>query len=211
MVRRNWPTLMALTSMVHFHPLPLFADAGVPMIVITLPGMIALLLPVIAVETVVVVRRTSLPGKKTLWATALANLASTIVGVPLTWGVLVVCEMGLWLALGEFAGNRSWDSPIFQIFVTIFSAPWLGPVEKSGWWAVPLAAAVLLIPFFFVSVWVEQKVMEHFLPVTADSEAQPNEVSEKVLRNAVRDANLVSYGFLFAFATVWLLWGAFHH
>jgi hypothetical protein len=64
---------------------------------------------------------------------------------------------------------------------------------------------VLLIPFFFVSVWIEQKVMEHMLPVT-----EALEVNEKVLRSAVRGANLISYGFLFAFAMTWLSWGVFH-
>ena len=92
----------------------------------------------------------------------------------------------------------------------ILTAPRLAPVEGSGSWAVPLAAFILLIPFFFVSVWVEQKVMEHLLPVTTAGDLQPNEVNEKVLRSAVRGANLMSYGFLFAFSTVWLFWGVFH-
>ena len=52
--------------------------------------------------------------------------------------------------------------------------------------------------------------MEHFINVTTATDVQHDEVNEKVLRNAVREANLVSYGFLVAFATVWLLWGAFH-
>jgi hypothetical protein len=89
-------------------------------------------------------------------------------------------------------------------------APWIAPVGDSGSWAVPLAVLALLIPFFFVSVRVDQRVMEHFIPVTTATDVQHNEANEKVLRNAARDANLVSCGFLVAFATVWVFGGVFH-
>jgi len=58
------------------------------MIFITLPRMIVLLLPIIVAEAVVVVRRTSPPKAGTL-------------GVPLTWGILLLCELGLFQALGH--------------------------------------------------------------------------------------------------------------
>lgn len=182
------------------------------MIFITWPGMLLLLLPIIAAEWAFIAHRTSLQKRKVLWATAAANALSTIVGIPLTWGVLLLCEMGFFGALAHIPnlGNRSWDSPLEQIVGTILTSPWIAPVESTGSWAVPLAALVLLIPFYFVSVWVEQRVIEHILPVTASLDAQSTEVSDKVLRSAVRGANLMSYGFLFAFATAWLLWGVLH-
>ena len=180
------------------------------MIFITLPSMVLLLLPIIAAEAVFVIRRTALQKRKVLWATVIGNAVSTILGVPLTWGALLLCEMAVGLGL-EYTrfGSGSWNSPISQIIGTILSAPWIAPVGDSGSWAVPLAALVLLIPFFFVSVWVEQRIMEHFLPVTTEELVLPHEVNEKVLRRAVRDANLFSYGFLFLFASVWLLLGVY--
>jgi hypothetical protein len=182
------------------------------MIFITWPGMVLLLLPIIAAEWAFIIHRTSLQKRKVLWATAAANALSTIVGIPLTWGVLFLCEMGVFATLAHIPklGNSSWNSPLEQIAGTILSAPWIAPVESSGSWAVPLAALVLLIPFYFVSVWVEQKIMEHMLPVTTSLDAKANEVNERVLRSAVRGANLMSYGFLFAFATAWLSWGVLH-
>ena len=190
----------------------MLADAGVPMIFITLPGMVLLLLPIIGAEAALIIRRTSLRKGKVIWATAAANVVSTILGIPLTWGVLFLCEMGLFegLAHSTRLGHSSWNSPLERVVGTILSAPWLAPVGDSGSWTVPLAAMVLLIPFFFVSVWVEQRVVEHILPATTALDAPADEVNEKVLRNAVRDANLMSYGFLFAFATVWLSWGLLH-
>lgn len=123
-----------------------------------------------------------------------------------------MCEMGVGIGLARFTkfGSSNWNSPISQIVGTVLSAPWIAPVDESGSWAVPLAALVLLVPFFFASVWIEQWVMEHFLPVTTADVAQPNEVNEKVLRRAVRGANLLSYGFMLSFTTVWLLWGVYH-
>jgi hypothetical protein len=195
-----------------FRLLPLLADAGLPMIFITLPGMVLLLVPIIAAEAVFVVQRTSLQQGKVLWVTALANVLSTIVGVPLTWGALFLCEMAVGVSLAQITkfGNSSWNSPIALIVGTILTAPWIAPIDGSGSWAVPLAALVLLVPFFFVSVWVEQRVMEHFLPVTTGDAAQASEVNEKVLRRAVRGANLLSYGFMFSFVTLWLVWGVYH-
>ena len=190
----------------------MLADAGVPMIFITLPGMVLLLLPIIGAEAALIIHRTSLRKGKVFWATAAANVVSTIIGIPLTWGVLFLCEMGLFEALAHTTklGQRTWNSPLERVVGTILTAPWIAPVGDSGSWAVPLATFVLLIPFFFVSVWVEQKVIEHILPATTALDAQLDEVNEKVLRNAVRDANLMSYGFLLAFATAWLSWGLFH-
>jgi hypothetical protein len=69
---------------------------------------------------------------------------------------------------------------------------------------MPLATLELLIPLFFVSVWVERRVREHFINVKTATDVQHDEVNEKVLRNAVREANLATYGFLVAFATVLL-------
>lgn len=188
-----------MNSIMASHPLALLADAGVPMILIAWPGMLVLLLPIIAAEAAFIIKHTALPHKRVVWATASANAVSTVVGIPLTWGILFVCEMGFWEGFSHTSiGSGRWNSPLARIIGTIFSAPWLMPIGKRHW-AIPLAALVLLIPFLFVSVWVEQQVMKLFfrLPRTDDS-----------LRKAVWGANVVSYGFLFLFAVVWLLWGA---
>lgn len=194
------------------HPIVLLADAGVPMIFITLPGMLVLLVPIIAVEAVFIIRHTALPHKRVVWATASANAVSTVVGIPLTWGVLFGCEMGLWEGLSHTTiGTRNWNSPLTQIVGTIFSAPWLAPVGESGRWAIPLAALVLLIPFLFVSVCVEQQVMKLFFRTPSTEGIQGVEPSDNTLRKAVRGANVLSYGFIFVFALVWLLCSALHH
>lgn len=95
--------------------------------------------------------------------------------------------MGLWTTLAHTSfSNSSRNSPIDRIVGTILSAPWIAPDGDSGSWAVPLATLSLLIPFFFVSVWVERRVMKHFINVSTATDVQHDEVNEKVLRRRPR-------------------------
>jgi hypothetical protein len=184
------------------------------MIVLTWPAMLILLIPIIFAEAAFIARRLSLPIKTLLWPSAAANAASTIIGVPLAWGVLMLCEMGLWegIARTKVIENGNWNSPLAQVVTTILSAPWLAPADKSAWWAIPLAALVLLVPFFFVSVWSERWVVGRFFNPGSSLDPQRSEqMNPQILRKAVRDANLMSYGFLFALAVAWLTIDIVHH
>jgi hypothetical protein len=193
------------------HPIALFADAGVPMIALTLPGMIAALIPIVVVEALVIQRRVAYKTWPVFRATAVANLASTLIGIPLTWIVLVLCEMAIGAAalLIPAVRHGNWNSPIARVVSTILSAPWLAPAENTGPWVVPLAVLVLLVPFFFASVWSERFVMERMMPVAVDASPEA-EISKPKLRKAVLEANLVSYAALFGLTSVWLVWATLH-
>ncbi len=184
------------------------------MIALTWPVMLILLIPIIFAEAAFIARRFSLPIKTLLWPTAAANAASTIIGVPLTWGLLTLLEMGFWEGISrtKIIGSGGWNSPLEKIVGTILSAPWLAPVEGSAWWAIPLAALVLLVPFFFVSVWSERWVVQRLFKPQSSLDSRPSEeMNWQILRKAVRDANLISYGFLFALAIAGLVTGIFYH
>ena len=96
--------------------------------------------------------------------------------------------------------------------MTAISAPWIAPPSEGGsaLWTIPLATLMLLFPFYFVSVWSERLVIEHMLPVSTAEVVCDGEVSESVLQIAVRNANLVSYGFLLVITICWLI-GALVH
>lgn len=141
-----------------------------------------------------------------LWATAAANLASTILGIPLTWGALALLEMGFGLPASQALFQKNWNSPMARAITTILTAPWLLPqTAETAAWAIPLATLVLLVPFFFVSVWSERLVMQYVLPRSAIFALQPGDTNESAMRRAVRDANLLSYAILFLLALGWLL------
>ncbi len=193
------------------HRLILFADAGIPMIFITMPAMVMALIPIVAIEALLIQRRVHYKNWPVIRATALANIVSTVLGVPLTWGALFLCEIAAgFLVTWLPTPHMNWNSPIAQVISVFISAPWIAPSDETGTWAVPLAALVLLVPFFFVSVWSERLVMEHMLPVTSSDVSQPGELSESRLRIAVRDANLLSYGGLFLLTCFWMIWELFH-
>jgi hypothetical protein len=63
----------------------LLADAGIPMIAVTFPLMLLLLIPVIVAEGFLCKKWLGLSTWEAMKSNALSNLASTIVGVPLAW------------------------------------------------------------------------------------------------------------------------------
>ena len=182
-------------------PLLVLADAGIPMIAVTFPAMVVALVPVIAMEALLIRQRVVYKPWPIFRATAAANLVSTIVGIPLTWLALVACEM----AVPEI----HWHGPVARVIGFVFTAAWLPPSGTPSS-SIPLAALVLLVPFFFVSVWSEWLVMKNMLPVSAAEVAPEGEVSKRQLWRAVRDANFLSYGFLVALTCTWLIWDSMH-
>lgn len=189
--------------MVHdpFRILPLVADAGLPMIFVTWPAMMKALIPIIAIEAFYIQRRTHYPMAKTLWRSALANAVSTVLGLPMTWLALVAIEM----FVGETLSRLDWEkSVIGKVIGFIIYSPWVMP-QPGALWVIPLAVLVLLVPFYFVSVWIERAVFQHMIPYDESGSHTGTEVGESTIRAAVRDANLLSYGILFVLTSIWLV------
>src|SRR5688500_6765144 len=74
-------------------PSPVSANIGLPMIAVFLPPLWIALVPIVLVESVVVSRGTGAPFQRSLGAVALANIVSTVIGVPLMWFVLATIEL----------------------------------------------------------------------------------------------------------------------
>jgi len=127
------------------------------MLVIAWPAMGYLFVPVLILEYAVAHRILGSAWRRSIPAVVAANAASTLVGVPLSWAVLVagaIATSGLLSVLPEAV----LDSPARWIMAP-FAISWLGPgVERHPWW-IPAAFLGLLVPFFFMSVWVERVVM----------------------------------------------------
>ena len=190
-------------------PFLVVADAGIPMIFVTWPAMVAALVPVIVMEALLIRKRLGYKPWPIIRATAVANLVSTIVGIPLTWLALVACEIFIGGAISRIPAVERWHGPMARVITFVFQAAWLTPWGTTSL-SIPLAMLVLLVSFFFVSVWSERLVMQRMLPVTTADVVPEGEVSELNLRRATRDANLLSYGFLFALTCAWLIWNSLH-
>src|SRR6266536_1309802 len=106
----------------------LLADIGVPMIFVQWPLMICALLPVIAIEALVVRKRLALSYGRAFAGAAQANVVSTLAGVPLAWGLMLLLELATALPIIFAAQRWHWhyDSPIFYVLYVLGMA-WTGP------------------------------------------------------------------------------------
>ncbi len=132
------------------------------MIFVTFPLMICALAPVILVE--IWVAKPKLQGiyGKPAWAIAVANLASTIIGVPLAWAVVLGLELLGDKLLGErFLKHAS--PPVLMITELLLGPAWIGPPDGKHDWIVPAAAMLLLIPTFFASWYIEAIIVNNMV------------------------------------------------
>jgi hypothetical protein len=135
----------------------ILADAGVPMIFFQLPAMLCGLLPVILAEFFVARKMLIVPPTSAFKGVAVANLISTIIGFPLLWILLVVVE----LCVGG-GGAHGLQTIWGRVYAVTVQAPWLIPYESDLKWMIPLAALYLLVPAFFVSVYLERWIYRKF-------------------------------------------------
>lgn len=176
---------------------PAHANIGIPMIFVTFPGMLLALLPIIAIESKIHFRYFSFDKIRIIKYTALTNSVSTIFGIPVAW----LIHTALFLLFGHVyselfpAGNFYSISGTSLFLQATLGAAWLGPINDELFWMVPAACIFLLIPYFFVSWFVEYFIMRKLIK---------NDENE-LCKSATLNANLVSYAFLMIVAVVWLL------
>jgi hypothetical protein len=181
------------------HAVPLLADAGIPMIFVTFPLMVCALIPVIVIEAMVAKPLLDARFGRSVWVLAVANVVSTLLGIPAAWVIVCVLELVFWGALAAVSSKLP-DSAAFKVLTVILSAGWLGPMESDAYWAIPLAAIILLTPSFFLSWYIEAFVIDHM----TDREW-------KVARATSFKANLASYSALFVCGCLWLAFSLAKH
>jgi len=134
---------------------PAHANAMVPIIVTGWFGMFLALVPIIAIETVVVTRYGAHIWDSIL-AMSTANLASTLAGIPLAIALEFVVGM---------------NTPLY-------SESW---TPKDKWireWKVPAGGVLLLIPFFLLSWWIEAPIAAWIL------DDLPTRIANSAVRDA---------------------------
>jgi hypothetical protein len=180
----------------------LFADAGVPMIALTFPGMLLLLLPIICVEGLLYKKWIGLSGWEAFKSSAISNAVSTLIGVPVAWAIMLGLEFGSFGIIDHSSSIQNWKSPIAELIFFIFSSAWIAPPsEKTAWW-IPAAVLVLLVPFFLASFLIEYLVVAYMFGMPG---GEPPNLGYGHIRSAVRNANLVTYGAVFVATAVWLM------
>jgi hypothetical protein len=169
---------------------PLLGNVGIPMICVQVPVMACAFIPVVLSEALFIRKALPLSWRDVLQGVVASNIASTIVGVPLAWGVMFLIELGLTLPAQHW--HWTFTSPISQLFGSL---AWLPPIEGHGRiWMIPAASGLLLVPSFIISVLIER-------PICVGSWAN---CDPRAVRRSVFHANIVSYALLLIGVCVWL-------
>ena len=171
------------------------------MIFIQWPLMLCALVPVIVIEALLIRRWIALSYREAFPGCAVANAFSTFLGVPLAWTATFAIEVLVMMPVGLAAAkwHSKLDATVFQALGFLFSIAWLAPVERHLHWMVPSAVALLLIPCFYVSVWLEWVCCRRMWP-----SQHASAVGTGVFR-----VNLASYVLLFLLASGWVAFSLF--
>jgi len=137
-LRVNW--VGRKQSTIHVLINPRLADIGLPTVALYLPFAWFALVPIILIEAGYGARRYNLSFRRAFLAQATANCLSTVIGIPITWLVIV---------LVQFFTTQSGTGPA-----------WLLP--DPPWWTVAAAIAVLTVLFYLMSVATEGLVVAWF-------------------------------------------------
>jgi hypothetical protein len=170
-------------------PVVAFANAGIPMLALVWPAHWMALVPVIVFEAAMARRIIGLEWKQGIKASAIANLVSTFLGIPITWLLLLLLEM----AVAFFANYLGISGDLSAVLVFPFMAPWLPPTENV--WHLYAAFVILAVPFCLVSIYIEARVAKRVLAM----EDLP------ILYKWARRSNALSYMALVALSALYPL------
>lgn len=175
--------------------------------------MILALIPVIIVESFTLHKSLNLSFGFTVPVSAGANIASTIVGIPVTWLLLALFQL-MTGGGGAFGIGTFWQ----KIIAVTWQAPWLMPYETEGYWIGYAAMLFLLIPFFFASwkveYWVSRRHLALAIQMQRETDVEETDVVMKKLllegywaeiSRSWRNANLFSYGSIALFLMAMLI------
>jgi hypothetical protein len=165
------------------------------MFILQFPAMAAAFIPVVLIEAEVFRRALQARGVIALKASVLSNLVSTVLGVPVSWVLMVI--LGIVTTGGRALGLSSLSN---RVATVVLQAAWLPPYEEDFYWLVPIATIVLLVPAYFLSVIIERVVLYRVLKDKPKAEVS----------RACWLANSASYLVLVLAAGGWLLWSLQH-
>jgi hypothetical protein len=171
----------------------ILANIGVPMLPVQGMFMVVSLIPIILIEAFIVWKRQSVKFKRSLGGSAAANVVSTLAGVPLSWGLMLLVMLAGNLV--DDALSLKWSSPAVMVAYVVLNAAWLAPYEEHLSWMVPMALGILMIPSYFLSVGIEYFVLKRLW----------KEAERKTLWTTMRIANGATYGILILICIVLML------
>jgi hypothetical protein len=169
--------------------------------------MLLLLIPVVVIEAFLCKKWLGLSTRDAVRSNAIANLTSTLIGIPVAWAIMFGLEIGAGGLVSKTPAIADSKSPIAQVIMFVLSSAWIGGAEGHEW-IIPCAVLVLLVPFFFASYGVEYLVIKQMLGMP---EGNPSNLTSRRIRVAVRNSNLVTYAIMATATVVLLIITLLHH
>lgn len=167
MTRKQWIPAVLIFGMVMLISPPAHANVIIPVIVAGWFGMVLVLIPIILIEAAILMR-IGAGMWESLLAMSTANIASTLAGLPLA--IMLECKVA--------GPARLYDEDFDH--------------ERM----LPVVGVLLLIPFFFLSWWIEAPIAMWFL----------DELPSQMVNLAVRNGNLATYSILAVMLVCILAW-----
>ncbi|MDA2916570.1 hypothetical protein MYX64_07005 [Nitrospinae bacterium AH_259_B05_G02_I21] len=155
-----------------------------PMVIMTLPVMLVAFVPNVAIEAYVLWSWIGGSGGYALEVVSVANVVSTLIGIPFTWFVL--------LPLRALPGT----SVPGHVWYMGHDDRTKG--QKPNSWVTPAAGLLLLVGCFFASCAIEYAIAVWMLPG----------FERQDVNYGVLVGNLASYGIMAGFLLGWLIWEA---
>ena len=176
--------LLALLLVAMASASPAWANAGIPMLALSWPVQWLAFIPVVAGEAAITSRSLQLSYRSAIKPLAVANLWSTLAGVPLAWFAMLLLEAAGGMALSVMPDHIADSQALRFVSFPLFAA-WIGgssPLELKA------AFLVLMVVFCWVSFLVELRVLRRYFPA----------VDPAVLGRSAKEANIASYALLSA-------------
>ncbi len=155
------------------------------------------LVPIVFIEAYVVSAALHVSLKEVFAPVTVANLVSTLLGIPVTWFLLALLQIASVFVLGTITSGII---PSTDLFALTLGAPWVYPGHDNEKWIVLGAMLFLLIPYGLASWAIEYMVVKAMF-----ARKQGVNDSLKQIKFAVGKANLISYCLLAIFVIVF--WG----
>jgi hypothetical protein len=178
--------------------MPMFANAGLPMLCVGMPFLAAFLPAIVLIEALLYWRALRVSWSQAWRGSFEANMWSTFLGLPLAWIVWVfaghtsvdlVQSSGL-VTLDDFLGSYT----VGFLFLVATSG-WLYPSPAIGEVLLLGAGMVLLLPAYLVSYLYEARYLQREWP----------ELDARQVYRQVWLAHVVTYGLLYAVAGWWFI------
>lgn len=166
-------------------------NPGLPVLFLALPVAFYLLIPIIAVETWRARKLAEVDAKHALAGVVAANTISAVVGWPLTWAIFAAMQ-GSIAPVGD-PGHGAL-SPLRAIASGAVQTGWLALNDDWFYWMIPVAAVIVMIPAFVITLLIEGIVLKSCW----------RRVPTGVCLRFVFSANLYSFGL--ALLLIWLLY-----